>query len=146
MWKPTDREDLRLLKALDGQRLSMQSLDEILETPDLCWLLPDWCRTCWDGDRPLGVLGAWPAWSGVAVVWAVLTDELLARPMTLCKGARHWIDYVVDREGIRRLQTTIEPGHDAALRWARWLGFEREGLMERASPQGGDLWLYARVF
>lgn len=146
MWHPTSVEDLRALKEEDGQRLSMQSLEEILENPTLCGLLPDWCRTYWHEDHPLGVLGAWPAWHGVAVVWAQLSDELLARPITLCKGALHWIRFIVAREGIHRLQATIEPGHDAALRWARWLDFEREGLMERASPQGTDLWLYARIF
>jgi hypothetical protein len=146
MWKPTTVEHLRALKDLGPQRMSFESIDDILANDELCALLEDWCRTCWEQDRPIGLLGAWPAWHGVAVVWALLTDELIARPVTLSRGARHWIEYVVAREGIHRVQTTIQPGHDAALRWARWLGFEREGLMERASPQGSDLWLYARVF
>jgi len=145
MWKSTDMEDLRLLEALDGQRLSVETLEEILENPGLCDLLPEWCRSFLDGDRVLGVLGAWPGCHGVATVWAQLSDELLARPVALCKGARHWLEYIADREALHRLQTTIRPDHDAALRWARWLGFEREGLMEQATPQRSDLWLYARI-
>jgi hypothetical protein len=145
-WEPATADDLKRLEQKCPQRMSLQETECVLKDPDLCALLPDWARVYWENGDALGVIGAWPAWGGVAVVWAVLSDELIARPMTLCKGARHWIEYLAEREGIHRLQTMIEPGKDGSLRWIRWLGFEREGLMERASPRGTDLWLYARVF
>ena len=145
-WEPTTAEHLEKLEEKCPQRMSIQETERVLESPELRAMLPDWARTYCENGNPLGALGAWPAWCGVAVVWAVLSDELIARPTALCKGARHWIEYIAEREGIHRLQTMLEPGKDGSLRWIRWLGFEREGLMERASPEGTDLWLYARIF
>ena len=146
MWKPTTEKELSGLKEVGSQRMSFESIDDIIGSDELCALLGDWARTWHEEDRPLGVVGAWPAWNGVAIVWALLTDEIIDRPLSLCKGAHRWMDYIVKRENIHRLQTLVQPEHDAAQRWAHWLGFQREGLMERASPQGTDLWLYARIF
>lgn len=146
MWAPTTEGHLRGIKEIGCQRMAWEEVSDILVNPRLRGLLREWSRTYLEDDRPIAAIGAWPGWKGVASMWAVLTEEMRSKPITLCKGARHWIEHIAAREHLHRMQALIQPEHDAAIRWIHWLGFNREGLMERASPRGTDLWLYARIF
>ena len=46
---------------------------------------------------------------------------------------------------MRRLETQVFIDWPPGPRWVELLGFEREGLMRRYTPDNRDAWLYAKV-
>ncbi len=51
----------------------------------------------------------------------------------------------LDRQRLRRIETAVDSDFAAGHRWARMLGFEREGRMRAYGLDGRDADLYARV-
>lgn len=72
-----------------------------------------------------------------ATAWSVYARDkrraarLIARSIRgiVHEGARHF----------RRLDTIVRDGDAAAERFVRWLGFEREAVLRRYFPDGGDM-------
>lgn len=51
----------------------------------------------------------------------------------------------LDRQAVRRIETAVDSDFAAGHRWARMLGFAREGRMRAYGLDGRDADLYARV-
>ncbi len=83
----------------------------------------------------IGLIQHWP---GRRYVWAYLAHNAPMIPLTW--KVRRWLKY----HGQGRIEAAIDPQFDASVRWARRLGFKREGRMEQYVP-GKDYDLYARV-
>ncbi len=102
----------------------------------------------WSGileGRIVGCAGVLPQWPGRAIAWALLTRNLSARHFL---RAHHKVLSVLrsaQRDGARRIETSVDSGFDAGHRWVRALGFRPEGLMRCYSPEGRDHVLYAHV-
>ncbi len=45
----------------------------------------------------------------------------------------------------RRIDTLVDAGSTAALRWAEGCGLQREAVMQCAAPDGGDMIVMARI-
>jgi len=98
-----------------------------------------------DGADVLVCAGLTQRWPGRAVGWALLSRRI--RPNRFL-AVHRLIAAALDRAAMRdpgRIEVQIDPGHAAALRWARLLGFETEGRMRRYLPDGRDMILMARV-
>jgi RimJ/RimL family protein N-acetyltransferase len=46
---------------------------------------------------------------------------------------------------VQRVQASVHAEDGQAVRFARWLGFENEGLMKKYGPDGSDYYRMARV-
>ncbi len=76
--------------------------------------------------RKIGIGGLGFPPDGPVMMWAEITDELRALPVTLHKiGLRVVAD--AERLGIRQMYATTEQGFDAAERWIKRLGFTATG-------------------
>ena len=53
---------------------------------------------------------------------------------------------VAKKHNIKRVQTGIRKDFKEGIRFAEWLGLEREGLMKNWGFDGSDQYLYARIF
>jgi len=93
-----------------------------------------------EGGRVVGAAGVVPVWRGCHAAWALLS-EMPLRQMVEVTGLVRM--FAGDFSG--RLETWVDASRPGHGRWAEKLGFEREGLMKRFLPSGGDAWLYARV-
>lgn len=77
-----------------------------------------------------------------ARMWAVYAEEislrswgfLLNRTRQFLAGLPH-----------RRVDTLVDAGEPAALRWAEACGLERETVLTAAAPHGGDMVVMARI-
>jgi hypothetical protein len=79
-------------------------------------------------------------WQGRGSAWA-----LLAGDAGKCMRQIHReVETFLDNCGIRRVEAYVYPDFEPGHRWARMLGFEREGLM-RAFQQGADMYMYSRI-
>lgn len=93
-----------------------------------------------DGDEVLGCMGILPQWHGRAIAWGLLGNVGPHRFMFVHRAILRWLEHAP-----RRVETWIDVGHEAGERWAKSLGFVKEGLMEAFHPKGTDAWLYARI-
>ena len=95
--------------------------------------------------RVVGVCGIQEKWKGRGLAWALLTTGLTARDFLRAHNKVREILDLAQIQKLVRVETAVLVKHEEANRWARTLGFEREGLMKKYSPEGNDAWLYARV-
>ena len=97
-----------------------------------CWTLADLHGI------PVACGGLFRQWEGRAIAWAFLAADA---PMLEATRAAA---LVLDACDLRRVECWVDVDFQAGHRWARLLGFEREGLMRSFSPDGRDHILYAR--
>ncbi len=98
------------------------------------------------GDECLGAAGIRTLWPGVGEAWAYLSPSALSRGVSVARAIKLGLSDIQRGEGHRRVQCHVRKSHGAAIRWAEWLGFHVEGLMERYAPDGEDCFLFARVW
>jgi hypothetical protein len=78
---------------------------------------------------------------GYAHGWAVLA---LGKGHALIEITRQVRGVLAD-SGFRRIDLFADPRRPAAVRWARLLGFKREGIKRAALADGGDLLVFAII-
>ena len=82
---------------------------------------------------------------GVGDAWAAPSGLVSEYPLLYARTIRRFFAKIVKEHSLRRVQTVVDPRYPSFLRWIDWLGFEVEGIMRRASFDGTDLFLYAKV-
>lgn len=80
-------------------------------------------------------------WPGRASAWALLSPTSGKHMARITRAVIRFFEVSEDF----RIETTVDDGFEAGHRWAKLLGFEREGYMKKYRPNGQDAWLYARV-
>ena len=108
-------------------------------------LLHQNARTLLVESKPVAAMGVWPIWQGVGRAWAVLSGDALRYPVMLTRGARGFLHEIEARDGYRRIEATIERGHDRGRRWALRLGFVYEATLQSYGPTGIDHDLYVHL-
>jgi RimJ/RimL family protein N-acetyltransferase len=96
--------------------------------------------------RAVGILGLTPRWDGYALGWALFSEEILQYPVELCRESRSLMERFRWMLALRRLEITVDTQHETALRWARFLGFEQEGILRCYGLAGEDAYLMARIW
>lgn len=138
---PFAADHLDQLEAQPGQ-----AVDAALFTPEIgAALVNDMARTLVADGRVLACAGIQPMWPGRAVAWAILSSQIGARGFL---RYHRWVARALDdahARGLWRIETTVDPEFDNAVRWAAALGFLYEGRMRGYAPDGRDHLLVARV-
>ena len=134
-FKPADLDELRLQPA-------QEYLAAFVGRPGYGQELVDAgpCYTVRQGGKIICCAGVVELWQGRASAWALLSGEA-GRSMI---GLHRMVEDFLDGCGIRRVEAYVYPDFEPGHRWARMLGFEREGLM-RAFQQGADMYMYSRI-
>ncbi len=126
--------DVYQLNLREGDCLGVPPIDQ----PPPAWTMKK------DG-RPIACGGIVHIGGGVGVVWVQATDEVRGHGLKLCKFARKAVHVAFARMKFHRIQATVRTDRPEYCRWAELMGFEREGLMRKATPSKEDVFLYARV-
>jgi len=126
---------------------AQNSLKNYLDVVDVSqFAAPDMSFSALDGNTIVGCGGIVELWPGVGQAWAVLSEQALARSMTLTRSAQRELDRITRCRNLSRVQATVADGHGAGARWLAFLGFEVEGLLVNYGPGGhGDYWMYGRT-
>jgi len=82
------------------------------------------------------------AWKGLGEIWLIPSKFVNKWPLGVFKTAKAYIDDVIDKLDLYRVQATIA---EPEVKWIEQLGFTREGLMRKFGPNKEDKYLYARV-
>lgn len=126
--------DAAKLNVRPGDGLGIQPEDQ----PSPAWTMKK------DG-HPIACGGFVDIGHGIAMVWVIASDEVRGHGRMLCRFARQAIDIVTEDLGWHRIQAVVRCDRPEYERWARLMGFEREGRLRKAAPDKSDLYLYARV-
>lgn len=94
-----------------------------------------------DGETIVACAGFVEHWHNRAYAWALIGDEAGRRMVPLTRIVRQFLD----QSPWPRIETAVDEAFEAGHRWAKLLGFEKEGVMRHYSPEGRDCALYARV-
>lgn len=90
---------------------------------------------------PVACAGMVPVWPGRAYAWALLDRDVGPHMLAVTRAIRSRLD----RASFARIEMAAAVDFEAASRWARLLGFERESLARKYLPDGRDAWIYVRV-
>lgn len=121
------------------QRLDRDGMEGFLETFARGIVPEDDPRHC------MAIVGVMPMWPGVAEVWTVLSEEILAYPKPLIRILRQLDKECVQKLRIWRLQAIADVRHESFSRFLEHFGLQREGYMRSYLGYRQDAWLYARV-
>ena len=97
-------------------------------------------------DKPIFAAGMKMVWGQVAEGWVIATHEVWQHPLAVAKAIKKDFARVAKEHNIQRVQTGIRKDFKEGIRFAEWLGLEREGLMKNWGFDGSDQYLYARIF
>lgn len=93
------------------------------------------------GDQVIACMGLIPMWENRAMAWGLIAAEAGPHFVQITKAVMR----TMELHPFRRIEASVKCDFQQGHRWARLLGFEREGTMRCYSPDGGDYDLYARV-
>jgi RimJ/RimL family protein N-acetyltransferase len=97
-------------------------------------------------NKPIFAAGMKIIWGQVAEGWVIATSEMWNHPIGVAKAIKKDFARVAKEHDIKRVQTGIRKDFKEGIRFAEWLGLEREGLMKNWGFDGSDQYLYARIF
>jgi hypothetical protein len=96
--------------------------------------------------KPALVMGLEYKWDTNYEAWLVPGELSIEHGALLTRGARRFFDKIGAKLGLLRMQIVVCVDREKAVQWARFLKFEREGLMRRYGPEGKDYYMYARTY
>ena len=97
-------------------------------------------------NKPIFAAGMKIIWGQVAEGWVIATNEIWNHPLGVAKAIKKDFAKVAKEHNIKRVQSGIRKDFKEGIRFAEWLGLEREGLMKNWGFDGSDQYLYARIF
>lgn len=97
-------------------------------------------------DYPVVSGGVMPLWRGVGEGWVIASRRIFNFSLSAAKAIKKRADYICINNGIWRLQTAVRADYDVGLRFAKWLGLEKEGLMKKYGPDGSNYYRMARIY
>ena len=95
--------------------------------------------------RILCVGGIFPLWPGVGQVWLIPSVHGLAKPMVFVRHIKRMLNSMQETGKYHRVQAIISTQLTRGDRWIEYLGFTKEGLLRKYTPQGTDYFMYAKV-
>jgi len=144
-FRPFDPADAAALEMQDAQVVEMAAVDDWrarlanAQSVGPCW-------SAWLNERLIGCGGLVQHWRGRASAWCVIGRDIpRAAWVAIHRGVRARIEQA-PALGLWRVEAYVALGFVPGARWAAMLGMEREGLAAGYLPDGGDAWLYARVW
>lgn len=103
-----------------------------------------WSVTGFIGIAPVVCFGSIPIWHGVSEAWMVADDRARTKPVLMTKFGRVFADTLAISQELHRLQITVRTTDKRAVKWAKVIGFEQEGVMRQYGPDGVDYLLMSR--
>lgn len=95
--------------------------------------------------RPLLCFGVIPIWRGVAEAWMMPDKDIGIVTQPLCRVARQFFDWSECTMQLWRIQIIVRSSNVRAIKWAKFLYFQEEAVMDRYGPTGEDHILMRRL-
>tara|TARA_R100001086_G_C11655628_1_gene208666 strand:+ start:102 stop:524 length:423 start_codon:yes stop_codon:yes gene_type:complete len=96
-------------------------------------------------DDVVAVGGIHEMWPGVGEGWVILSKHAPKWKLSLARYAKTLFGSILATTNLHRVQASIHMKDPDAIRFARWMGFEHEGVMYKFGPDGSDYYRMAKV-
>ena len=96
-------------------------------------------------NEPIFAAGMKIVWGDVAEGWVIATDKMWKYPIGVAKAIKKDFARIAKEHNIKRVQSAIRKDFKEGIKFAEWLGLEREGLMKNWGFDGSDQYMYARI-
>ncbi len=96
----------------------------------------------------VGIGGVQIIWPGVGTFWLMLTDDCMKKGVhgiLALSAIKEMADKLAEKNGLWRMQASVQLGFPEAIKMIEWLGFRRECLMKEYLPNCSDAYLYAKI-
>lgn len=98
-----------------------------------------------DGEKIVATAGIHIMWPGVGEGWLIMSKHAVEYGRSVARYAYRGFDSIMADNGLHRVQASVSSLDPEAVRFARWMGFENEGIMEKFGPDGSDYYRMARI-
>lgn len=125
---------------LSELRLDPSTLDRVAQAaePDASW-------TGMFHGKPVVCFGIRTIFPGVGEAWLLPGADIDRHAISVCRGSRRIYQHFIDEGVFRRIHVVVDPANDTAFRFAKWNGFDVEGVMRKFGVDGSDHLLMARI-
>jgi hypothetical protein len=96
-------------------------------------------------DKIIFCAGVGKMWNGVGEAWMMMSETFHKYPLTAFKLTKKYLEDIITNNDFHRVQLVCHEFFDAANRWAKHLGFEREGLLKQYGADKSNFIRYAKV-
>ena len=96
--------------------------------------------------KPVLSFGVVPLWPGVSEAWMLRGEAVSNHGLAVAYGARLFFDQIGPVCGLWRCQIGVQTSNERATKFAKYLKFNVEGLMEQFGPEGSDFYMMARLY
>ena len=102
--------------------------------------------TLLDNNVPICSGGIIPTWLGSAQGWVISSKRIFRNKIKASRLIKERTDLLCANNKIWRLQTAVKADFKIGIRFAEFLGFNKEGLMVGYGPDKTDYYLMARIY
>ncbi len=102
--------------------------------------------TLLDDNVPICSGGIIPTWLGNAQGWVISSKRIFRNKVKASRLIKERTDLLCANNKIWRLQTAVKADFKIGIRFAEFLGFNKEGLMVGYGPDKTDYYLMARIY
>ena len=102
--------------------------------------------TLLDNNIPICSGGIIPTWLGNAQGWVISSKRIFRNKVKASRLIKERTDLLCANNKIWRLQTAVKADFKIGIRFAEFLGFNKEGLMVGYGPDKTDYYLMARIY
>ena len=90
--------------------------------------------------------GIVPLWTGVAEGWVISSKRIFDFKVQAARLIRNRLNLLCANNKVWRLQTSVKANYKRGIKFAEFLGLEKEGLMRAYGPDKTDYYLMARIY
>lgn len=101
--------------------------------------------TVMQGDTVVALGGIHVLWDGVGEGFCMLSKHSGKWQTSIARYARSMFEGIIQNNGLHRVQASIHESDPEAIRFAKWLGFENEGMMLHYGPDGSNYYRMSMV-
>jgi len=101
--------------------------------------------TLLDGEKVISIYGTMRLWPGVGEAFTIMCKDIHRYGRALYEFAFATVRIVFNSMSLIRLQCTVAVGFDKGVKFIEGIGFEREGILRKWSPDGKDVYMYAKL-
>jgi len=129
-----------------GMNDKLMEIDASYTNNRLDMAIPGLSFTLMLNETPIVSGGIIPIWTGVAEGWVLSSKHIFDYKIKAASSVKKRLDYLCTNNKIIRLQTAVKEKFFIGIRFAEWLGLEKEGLMKYYGLDGTNYWRMAKYY
>ena len=149
----TDRFEIVPYKTQHGDEMiefglndKLMDIDATFKENRIDFAMAGLAFTLLDNNVPICSGGIIPTWMGNAQGWVISSKRIFTNKVKASRLIKERTDLLCANNKIWRLQTAVKADFKIGIRFAEFLGFNKEGLMVGYGPDKTDYYLMARIY